>query len=418
MLRSVDPVFDVAIVGGGLAGLALSHALASSGMRPVVIERDVAGGGGEGARSDFDARAIALSFGASRILANIGDGTGLWPTVERTATPILNVHVSEQGRFGRVHLAADELGVPALGYVTDGAAAGRALLESVRQRQEVTLLSEAKVAGLSVGRGGVRLSVIERDRSVSVDARVVVAADGGRSTVRALIGVPVRARDYASRAVIANITVSREHGGTAYERFTRFGPMALLPIDRAGFGLVWTAGVARADELLALDDVEFLGALRSTFGARVGNFLRVGTRASFPLHRVSAARMQHPRVVLIGNAANHLHPVAGQGFNLGLRDVAVLREHLVEAHRAGEDPGSAAVISGYVAARERDQRRTVGFTDSLASLFVADWPLLPTARNIAMLALDAAPHMRRAFGHQAMGIRPQQVLRTGRAAVT
>ena len=402
-LAGAEVAFDVAIVGGGLVGLALAHALASAGLRPAVIEQ--ASGGASEPADDYDQRAIALSFSAARILATAGGGTALWRSLEDAATPIRAVHVSEQGRFGRVQLCADELSVPALGYVAAGGVVGKALRDSVRERPDVTVLSPARLIGLSIRRGSARLRVCRDGKIVPVEAKVVVAADGGRSIVRMLIGAPARTRDYASRALIANVTASRGHEGTAYERFTRTGPLALLPMGERRFGVVWTADPAKLDELLAIDDAHFLLALRATFGARVGEFVRVGRRASFPLHRVSAVRKLHPRVVLIGNAANHLHPVAGQGFNLGLRDVAALSECLVEAHHQGEDIGGPRTLAEYMAGREGDHRRTVAFTDSLAGLFVAELPGLPVARNLAMLGLDAAGPLKRAFARQAMGVR-------------
>lgn len=391
-------VFDVAIVGGGLVGLTLAHGLSEFGITTCLVERGIAGE----RLGSYSKRAIALSFGSARILDALGAGTDLWTRLQGAATEIRTVHVSERGRFGRVRINARDLGVPALGYVVTGAEAMEQLLWGIQGDPNVTVLSSAEVRGLTVRSGCATLEL--SGRMGSVDARLVVAADGDRSAVRALIGAPTREHDYGARALVANITGSRSHFGTAYERFTRDGPLALLPMSERQFGLVWSAGTTLVEDLTAMDDLMFLRQLHSVFGLRAGEFLHAGARASFPLKRINTGRLTHPRVVLIGSAANHLHPVAGQGFNLGLRDVASLCTLLGNAHSAGRDLGARSVLERYVAERVGDQCRTMRVTDGLARIFVSDMLLPPIIRSLGMLVLDNVTPLKRAFAHEAMGM--------------
>jgi 2-octaprenyl-6-methoxyphenol hydroxylase len=241
-----------------------------------------------------------------------------------------------------------------------------------------------------------------------VTARLVVAADGGQSSVRAAAGIGVEERDYGQVAVIANVTPSRPHQGVAYERFTDSGPMALLPMSEGRCALVWTLPPRDAEAVLALDDSPFLVAAQERFGDRVGRLLRVGRRSAYPLTFRLARGQAGERTVVIGNAAHTLHPVAGQGFNLGLRDAAVLAQVLVDAVRSGADPGAAAVLAAYARWRAPDQSRVAIFTDTMVRVFSSGSHLVAVARNAGLLALDLLPGLSSGFARHAMGLAGRQ----------
>jgi 2-octaprenyl-6-methoxyphenol hydroxylase len=238
----------------------------------------------------------------------------------------------------------------------------------------------------------------------SITARLLVAADGGRSAIRERLGVAQRHHAYGHHAVIANLTPSLPHDGVAYERFTESGPLALLPMTGNRCGLVWTAREADLADVLALDDRAFLAVVQERFGFRLGRFLAVGRRSHYPLELRLADTQVLDRVAIIGNAAHTVHPIAGQGFNLGIRDVAMLADVLVAAHRTGRDLGSLAVIKDYEATRRRDQRTVALATDALARLFVNPLGPLRLARNLGMVALDALPPARHLLVRVGMGL--------------
>ncbi len=389
--------FDLVVVGGGLVGASLVCALAGQGLRMALVEAqplkvaDLPG---------YDDRGIALAAGSQRIFA----GMGLWPALAGAATPIRRIHVSDRGRFGFVRLDAADEGVPALGYVALARELGAALLGRLGGLAEVTLFSPARVADFAADGAGARLTLAtEGGARQTLEARLVVAADGTRSALRDRLGIATTERDYGQSAVIANVSPQLAHEGVAYERFTDTGPLALLPMSEGRCALVWTVPADRVEAVMALDDAGFLAGLQARFGQRLGRLERVGRRSAYPLRLVRAKDALGPRLALIGNAAHTLHPIAGQGFNLGLRDVAALAEVLVEARRAGEDPGAPEVLARYARWRRADQRRVVAFTDGLNRLFASPLPPLACARDLGMLALDLLPPAKRGFGRLAMG---------------
>jgi 2-octaprenyl-6-methoxyphenol hydroxylase len=234
-------------------------------------------------------------------------------------------------------------------------------------------------------------------------ARLLVGADGARSAVRGMLGLPARWRGYGQAAIITNLATEYEHQGVAYERFTADGPMAALPAPDGRCALVWTVPESQVDDVLAMDDDTFLAALQARFGYRLGRLLRAGQRQAYPLGRMHAPEIVARRAVVVGNAAHTLHPVAGQGFNLAMRDVAVLAELGHAAARAGGDPGATPVLDDYAGRRRGDYRRVMGFTHALVTLFSNDLPLLAPARNAALIAMDLAPAVKRGFIRTAMG---------------
>lgn len=389
--------FDTAIIGGGLVGISLACVLGARGLRVAVIEA-VSPPAGEG--PGCDDRGLALAYGSRRIF----EGMDLWGTIGPEATPIHRIHVSERGRFGATRIDRDDEGVEALGYVVESRVLGRILMERLADLESVEWICPAALE--SVTSEGTAACVELRAGGVSrtVRARLLVAADGAHSAVRAALGIPVRRREYGQSAVLANVTPERFHGNTAYERFTEQGPLALLPLGPDRCAMVWTRRDERVAEVLALDDAGFLAAIQVCFGERLGRFLRAGVRTAQPLSLTLALEPVRPRVALLGNAAHTVHPVAGQGFNLGLRDVAVLAELVVDATARGDDPGDAPLLDAYARRRRRDQRRVALFTDALVRVFAV--PLAPVAamRTAGLVALDLCPPAKHRLARRAMGI--------------
>jgi 2-octaprenyl-6-methoxyphenol hydroxylase len=393
----------VAIAGGGPVGASLAVALARAGVPVTVIEaRDLAGG----SHGDRDVRPIAISQGSRRILGSLG----LWSSLARFATPIVQIHVSDRGRFGFARLRAGDFPVDALGYVVDAAALGRVLHEALVAQPGVKVMSPATIHGVVVVQDAAHLLVGAAD-TVAPEPRateLLVVSDGGHSNLRTLLGIDARVRDYGQSAITAVVKPRRAHAGIAYERFTTSGPLALLPMGEDSCGLVWSMPTARAETLATLGDDDFLHALGAEFGTRLGGFVQCGPRTTFPLSLITSERVVGERVAIIGNAANHLHPVAGQGLNLGLRDVAALAEIVAGSVRDGGDPGSHAGLARYAAWRRRDQRLITGATDTLVRLFSTPFAPLAAARDGALLALDLCPPVKRRFGLHAMGLAGRQ----------
>jgi 2-octaprenyl-6-methoxyphenol hydroxylase len=394
---AVAEEFDVLLVGGGLVGASLGCALAGSGLRVGLAEAALHCAAGEG---DYDDRVIALSAGSQRVF----QAMDVWRGIAAEAEPILSIHISERGRFGVAVLEAEQERVAALGYVSPARCIGRALQARLAQVAEVTNLSPARFAGLRLEGDLARVALDTDDGSLEVSARLVVAADGARSPVRKCLGIPLTRWSYGQSAVIANVSMNRHHQNIAYERFTEEGPVAMLPMTEGRCALVLTVADRESGTLLAMSEESFAGKVAERFGGRLGRVEKVGRREVHPLELVKARAHFRSRVALIGNAAHTLHPVAGQGFNLGLRDVAVLAEVIVDAVRAGEDPGHDQNLSRYARWRGADQWRTAGFTDALVRVFGN--PLLPVrlARGLGLLAFQALPPVKRLLARQAMGL--------------
>lgn len=388
--------FDVLIAGGGMVGASLACALGGNGLKIGIIEAVSLDDGG----ASYDDRSIALALGTQRVFAAMG----LWPQVQPHATPIEKIHVSDRGHFGALRMDCRKEGVPALGYVAESRALGATLTAALAALDNVTLLCPAALEDVDDDEHAVHAVVQQNGHRHRLSARLLVAADGGRSAVRRILGIHSRSWDYGQSAVIANVTPARHHGFTAYERFTDTGPLALLPMSEGRCALVWTHRRDAAAAVTQLSDARFLATLQERFGYRLGRFLRVGRRSLFALQLITALEHTRHRIALIGNAAHTLHPVAGQGFNLGLRDVAALAELVMDAARAGADPGSAGVLARYAQWRRADQRRVVAFTDALVRIFSNDFPPLVLARDVGMTALDLLPGLKRRLIARAMGV--------------
>ncbi len=387
---------DVLIVGGGLVGASLACALGQAGVRTRVVETSPLGGE---SRSAYDERSIALAQGSQRIFS----GLGLWSELESAVCPIHTIHVSDRGHFGFTRLRREQEGVPALGYVAAASVLGDVLARGVARLDAVQFEAPAQLAAFHIDAEGVSAQIEAAGRSSACRARLLVAADGAHSTVRDQLGIRSLRHDYHQSAVVATVGIDRAHEHVAYERFTDSGPLALLPLSEDRMALVWTLRAQDCDAIMELADDAFLERLQERFGYRLGRFTRVGVRRAFPLQLLRAAESIRPRMALVGNAAHTLHPIAGQGFNLGLRDVAALVDVILESRRAGGDFGELAVLRRYARWREADQRRVALFTDSMVRLFGQSLPAVAWLRDAGMLALDLCPPAKRWFGRMTMG---------------
>lgn len=375
--RTAEEACPVAIIGGGLAGMTLALALRRHGIGARIFDARPRGA------ARHDPRALALSHGSQQTF----EWLGLWPQIAAAATPIATVHISQRGGFGRTRITATEQGVPALGQVVAIGQIAVALDEAVRAAN-IEYHDNLRIDGVNAE--GER-AVLRDASGTQHGARLVVYAEGAidaadsRGTAASTIS-----RDYGQHALVCEATISTPHHGTAYERFTAAGPLALLPCGAGNdFSVVYTCAPDEARRLSSLDDAGFLAALQAHFGQRL-RFVAATARHVFPLGLRYRRSPVAPRCVWLGNAAQTLHPVAGQGFNLALRDVRDLARTLADSH----DPGAADVLERYARTRRIDRAGVIGFTDSAARLFSNDVPLLREGRGLALLALDLVPPLR------------------------
>jgi 2-octaprenyl-6-methoxyphenol hydroxylase len=384
---------DVAIVGGGLVGASLAAALAGTGVRVLLLESVPFGAAGQ---PSFDERTTALGNASRRIF----EALGVWPALAPEAAAIRSIHVSDAGRFGFARLKAQEQGLEAFGYVVPNRTLGAALWGKLHQAPHLSLRVPARLAGLDISAAGVSLEVEAAATTEVFSARLVVAADGAHSQVRAAAGIEAGVEDYEQVAVVANLRSDEPHEGRAFERFTASGPIAMLPLAGGGLAAIWATAPAHAQRLLALDDAAYLTELQAAFGWRAGRFTQLGRRGSYELRLTRAAAPVALRTVLIGNAAQALHPVAGQGFNLGLRDAAMLAE--VIAAEPG-DAGAPERLARFAAWRAADRSGVVRFTDSLVRLFGDTRPGVGLLRNLGLLAFDLSPQAKSALARVSAG---------------
>jgi 2-octaprenyl-6-methoxyphenol hydroxylase len=410
----VSEKFDIAIVGGGMVGASLAVSLQGLGLRVALIEavpHDSA------SQPSFDERTTALSNGSRRILETLG----VWAAVSGAATPIRRIHVSDQGRFGFARLDAAEQGLAAMGYVVPNRSLGAALWARLSPSESLRVFCPAHVTRVHPTDRSVELVIsVERDASAPgaessagteaapgtrvIEARLVVAADGVQSAVRSAFGVAAEVRDYEQTAVITTVLPQRFHENVAYERFTATGPMALLPLADGRCTLVLTLKPDVAKAALAWSDREFIAEVQRRFGFRLGRFLKVGRRVPYPLSLTRSDRLSSGRCVIVGNAAQGLHPVAGMGFNLGLRDAASLAELVADSQRAQRpDLGDGTVQADYDAWRAADRGGIIAFTDGLIRVFSSPLGAVQRLRNLGLLAFDVLPPAKSALSRLSTG---------------
>jgi 2-octaprenyl-6-methoxyphenol hydroxylase len=406
-----DRAAHIVIAGGGMVGMSLALLLADrlpEGADVTLVEgMALPPKGGETAayHPSFDARSTALSYSTARIYRDLD----LWERLAPGAAPIRSIHVSRRGRFGSSLLHSEEQGWEALGWVVENPCLGRALLAAVQAKPRLRLRCPARVVGAEPVSSGVSVCIAEGESESFESADLLVIADGADSTLREQLGFHTRRSGYGQDALIANVAFDTPHNGRAFERFTNSGPLALLPLPASEQGehraaLVWTLPSEEAARLAAADDDVFAAQLLEAFGYRLGRPKRIGRRHCYALGLTEAVEQVRRAMVVAGNAAHALHPVAGQGFNLALRDVACLADELALALAAGDSPGDIAVLETYLARRQRDQAQTIFASDGLPRLFALSDPVIGLSRDLALAGLDLLPAARKMFVQQAAGM--------------
>lgn len=399
---------QVIIVGGGMVGLSLALMLAKSNIAVKLLEAvkypNYDDEKASPYHSSFDARNTALSRRSVQIYQKLG----LWEALQQHATPILQVHITEQGSFGKARLVAEQEKVESFGQVIENAWLGRVLLTQVRQQPLIELIDGVQVTSLTQDADQVQIEAMRNGEYIhSLKSKLVIAADGRDSFCRQAIGVGVDEHDYDQVAIVTTVQTSKPHQQVGFERFSALGPLALLPLPgEYRRSVVWPVKKGTEAEWLGEEnDQHFLDALQETYGDRAGKFEKTGKRFSYPLAQVLAHKQAVGRVVLMGNAAHTIHPVAGQGFNLCLRDADVLVRFLMEQLAKSDDIGNPDNLLAYEQARLTDQQRVIKFCDSVVRGFSNQNPILKLLRNTGLIAFDVIPGVKPLVANYAMGLK-------------
>jgi 2-octaprenyl-6-methoxyphenol hydroxylase len=388
--------YDLLIVGGGLAGNCLALSLKDSGLKIAIIEAQTR----EQLHSTHSGdRALALASGTVLMLEKLH----AWQGVEHVATAIKQIHISDQGHFGKTRLSAEKEQVDALGYVISARDIETHLADLVAE-VGIKVISPARVVGIMSAEDAIHVNLKQGNDSINLSAKLLVGADGGLSSVRTLLDIPQQITDYEQTALVTTVTTKLPHRNTAYERFTSSGPLALLPIAKNQCAVVWTRTKDDAEALMLGSEADFLTELQRCFGFKLGALSLSAPRRAFSLSLIRADKMVSGRAVIIGNAAHQLHPVAGQGFNLGLRDVVHLAEMLLKHINLQKDIGSAEFLAAYAQLRKKDHDRTIGFTDTVVKVFSNEWLVMAVARNLGLTILDHIPQAKSVLTRHAMGL--------------
>lgn len=417
--------FDVIIAGGGLSGtlMALSlSALVDHQQTPLKIAIVEANPVLTDPSRSFDDRVLALSHGSAAYLASMG----AWQYLQNHAEPINNIHISDRGYYGKARLYADQQQVDALGYVAEMSVIGAAFLKALATKDNITWFAPDSITDVQWQTEQVNIGL---NSGLQLTAALLLACDGAQSPCRQFANIASTIRDYQQTALIANVATAIHHHNIAYERFTETGPIAMLPLSAAPNGsashskvksnraqqnsaiankagrcsLVWTLTPELAEQMLNLSNDEFAQQLEKSFGSWLGNITQVGKRATYPLKLVQASEQVYHRMALIGNASHTIHPIAGQGFNLGLRDVSDMTAVIKKALAQQQDIGAFASLMQYGKARQQDQQQVIGLTDSLVTLFSNQLPPLVAGRNIGLKVLNYLPILKNALVKKTMG---------------
>jgi 2-octaprenyl-6-methoxyphenol hydroxylase len=402
-----DNFYDLVIVGGGMVGAsfccALEQALGETPLSILVIEA-ISPNTNSAKLSNFDAKSTALSFGSRKFL----EGIGLWQALDDAVSAIHEIQVSDRGRLGSVKINRDEQDVEALGYVVENKRLGQVLNARLNESGKINLLCPALVSCVKATEKGMQLDLNHGNTETRVDASLVVLADGGKSPVCEQLGIAQSVERYDQHALIANIIFEKPHQHVAFERFTDTGPLAVLPlvsIDGKNRGsLVWTLSVGQAVQYRELNEEELLPLLQERFGYKLGKILEIGETFVYPLSLCIAKEQVRPSLALLGNVAHTLHPVAGQGLNLALRDTRALVDVLVNAKQQGLGLGEMNVLLEYVACQEADQATTTQFTHNITKLFSSNNEAKVWLRKFGLVAIELLPALRRGLAERAMGL--------------
>lgn len=399
--------YDVIIVGGAMTGvtlaLALSHASAGQ-LRIAVLEKQIQHQHSQGG---FDSRCIALSDGSCKRFAQVElpEGSNLWQKLQPISTPIQHIHISDRGHSGLAQLNAQEFHLQQLGAMIELNQAGQILLQACAQYPNIDYLAPVGIAQLSLQPEQVEVQL--RDQR-TLQGKLIVGADGTQSLVAKTAGIQQNlVREYQQSAIITNVLVQQAHQNRAFERFTTEGPIALLPMQNNLMSLVWC--VKDPASLMQQDDNAFLTALQQAFGWRLGKFLQCGKRVVYPLNLYQAEQHIQARVALIGNAAQTLHPIAGQGFNLGIRDVMTLAQVVAQRYQAKQDIGDYQGLLPYAQSRQPDQQQIINLTDSLLSIFANDLLPFQLGRTLGLMTLAQSRLLRQHFAKPTLGWVPSHI---------
>ena len=396
--------YDIAIIGGGLAGASLAVALANTHYRVAVIEAIEFD---SNAQPSYDERTIALTYSAKHIFSQLN----VWDEeVEAQACALKSIHISNKGHFGKTRLDHKDAGTEALGYVIPTRALGQALMRKLEHTANIDFFCPYVAEQLDTDGATAVIKVNSREKKTSkqISASLAVIADGGRSPILNSLGLSSESKAYPQSALLSIVKTNLAHQHRAYERFVKNGPLALLPMNGQRFAVVWTLSREELETVSTLSDEQFLAHLQTTFGTRAGLFSAPTPRKTYPLSRNSLKTPYSNRVLALGNAAHTVHPVAGQGFNLGLRDIATLAELLMQTSTSDSDIGSIEFLRNYADLRADDTRRVAQFTDGLLSIFNHSSPLVQLGRNLGLTVVENLPFVKRALLKRTTGLGPEQ----------
>lgn len=396
--------FDVVISGGGLSGALMALSLSSlvnhqqSPLRIAIVEANPVL---TDPSKSFDDRVLALSHGSAEYLKNVG----AWQYLQAHAEPISNIHISDRGHYGKARLYAEHHQVDALGYVAEMSFIGSALLKALALKQNITWFAPDSISDIHWQSEQVNIAL---NSGIQLKCALLLACDGAHSTCRAFAKIASTSVDYQQSALIANVGTAKHHQNIAYERFTETGPIAMLPLsalpsNNGRCSLVWTLTPELAEQMLNLPEDEFAKQLENSFGLWLGNITQVGKRVVYPLKLLQAKDQVYHRMALIGNASHTIHPIAGQGFNLGLRDVSDMTDVIRHALAQQQDIGDFQHLMAYAHARKQDQKQVITLTDSLVTLFSNELPPLVAGRNIGLKVLNYLPSLKNALVKKTMG---------------
>jgi 2-octaprenyl-6-methoxyphenol hydroxylase len=398
--RSAEQALDLVIAGGGMAGSLLAYVLLSQNpaLKLAIVEQSPELASGEQpSKASFDSRSIALAHGSVELLQQ----WGLWQELHQSGCAIKHIHISDRGHFGKTYLNATDHQLSALGQVIEVEAIGEVLWQKLKAFTAQGRLSWFYKDAIQALNPTAELQQVSLKSGAVLHAKLLVIAEGGLSPSRSLAGFELKSDDYQQHALIANIGLADSHQHKAFERFTPTGPLALLPLTRQRYSLVWTLTPEQAAQHLNQSDAAFLAALQQAAGHRAGVFKSVGQRVVYPLSLKRATEAARHRTVLLGNSLHNLHPIAGQGFNLAIRDIFSL-SLLLQKHQT--DAGCYQLTKAYQQARLPDMQQVILYTDSLVRLFSNSSRLMALGRNTGLFALNLCPELKQVVANQAMGL--------------
>ncbi len=390
--------YDLIIIGGGLVGASLCLALNHLPLRIAMIETKAIQ---SSPPALADARSIALSYGTFKILSNLG----LQQDLLSNSTPIVKIHVSDQGHFGSTLFSAPQLQVPAFGYVIAFDAINQILIKQLLACKNVTLFSPALISEtIKTQDNQWQINIKQDEKIISIKSKLIIAADGNNSSIRQQQQIHIIEKDYPHSAILTKIVLKHPHSNTAYERFTRDGALALLPLNEMNCSIVWSLPHTKADQLMSVSAENFLHNLQLAFGQKLGKFTEVGTRHKLPLKMIVAKQQIKSGILLLGNAAQSLHPIAAQGFNLALKHVAYLADVISKAYHDNLNLDDAYLIEHYHNKIKKDRQQIIHFTHYLTKIFGNNFYPLKSLRDSGLLLLDLLPFTKKIFAQKCMGI--------------